>query len=203
MSALGNVPGAGLLVDGDGVVVDADERCEVVFKCDVAAIRGESLGALRDRGLLDEQSLRAWRRAIAAVQRADSPSEAATDRIVVTPSDGDIGSSYDLRVTPVVGGGVRCSLRSTGVQHRHEEAITALHGATVDQVSAVEGDPLDAAGAPDAFTGAFCAEFAATGDIETALRTGVAAAALARTVEGAVPAFTRAEIDRVIDGIDD
>jgi 2-dehydro-3-deoxygluconokinase len=80
---------------------------------------------------------------------------------------------------------------------------TALHGSTVDQVAAVEGDTRDPAGAQDAFAGALCAEFAATEDIEAALRMGVAAAALARTVEGAVPAFTRAEIDRVVAGIDD
>lgn len=80
---------------------------------------------------------------------------------------------------------------------------TALNGATVDRVSAVEADTRNPAGAQDAFTGALCAEFAATDDIEVALRTGIAAAALARTIEGAVPAFTRAEIDRVVAEIDD
>jgi 2-dehydro-3-deoxygluconokinase len=79
---------------------------------------------------------------------------------------------------------------------------TALHGTTVYEVDAVETDARDDAGTGDAFAGAFCAELAATDDAETALRVGVATEALARTVEGTVPAVTRAEVDRVAAGLD-
>jgi 2-dehydro-3-deoxygluconokinase len=74
---------------------------------------------------------------------------------------------------------------------------TVLHDATVNELSAPETDARDGTGAPDAFAGAFCAELTATDDVEAALRTGLATEALARTVEGSVPAVTREEIDRV------
>lgn len=80
---------------------------------------------------------------------------------------------------------------------------TALHGETVHEVDAVEAETRDDAGAADAFAGAFCAELAATDDVEAALQVGVATAALARTVEGSVPAVRRHEIDRVVAEIDD
>lgn len=76
---------------------------------------------------------------------------------------------------------------------------TALHDGTVHEVDAVEVDTRDASGAVDAFAGAFCAELAATDDVEVALRTGAATEALARTVEGAAPRVRRDEIDRVLE----
>jgi 2-dehydro-3-deoxygluconokinase len=84
-----------------------------------------------------------------------------------------------------------------------ERGATALHDGTVHTVDAVEAATRDDAGAADAFAGAFCAELAATDDVETALRTGVVTAALARTVEGSVPAVRRDEIDRLLATLDD
>jgi 2-dehydro-3-deoxygluconokinase len=79
---------------------------------------------------------------------------------------------------------------------------TALHGGTVHAVDAVEAATRDDAGAADAFAGAFCAELAASDDVEAALRTGVVTAALARTIEGSVPAVRRDEIDRLLATLD-
>jgi sugar/nucleoside kinase (ribokinase family) len=80
---------------------------------------------------------------------------------------------------------------------------TALHGSTVHEVDAVAAETRDDAGAADAFAGAFCAELTVTDDVEAALRTAVATAALARTVEGSVPAVRREEVDRVVAEMDD
>lgn len=80
---------------------------------------------------------------------------------------------------------------------------TALgwHDSTFFERQLVDAGDADGPGAEDAFAGAFLAALSADGDTDRALRYGTAAHALARTLPGPVPAFTRAELDRVAEDV--
>jgi 2-dehydro-3-deoxygluconokinase len=86
---------------------------------------------------------------------------------------------------------------------RREESAVAWRDSTVHELSAVETDGRDATGAEDAFAGGFLAALADDEALDRALAVGLAADALSRTVRGAVPTVTRAEIDRVAEEIGD
>ena len=76
----------------------------------------------------------------------------------------------------------------------------AWHDATVHEVTLPAVDVVDVSGAVDAFAGAFLVGLA--GDVQTALRGAVAAAALSRTTPGALPSFTRAELEAVAETVE-
>jgi 2-dehydro-3-deoxygluconokinase len=81
---------------------------------------------------------------------------------------------------------------------RREGGAVAWRDSTVHELSAVGTDERDARGARDAFAGGFLAALARGDDLDRALGVGLAVDALTRTVRGAVPTVTRAEIDRVV-----
>lgn len=78
---------------------------------------------------------------------------------------------------------------------RPHDAAT-WHDSTVHEFDLLDVDATDVTGAADAFAGAFLARLA-EGDVQRALRTAVAAEALAKTVPGATASFTAAEVDGV------
>ena len=136
MGELESVPGAGVLVDEDHIVVDANNPCQVVFNTEIEQIRGESLGSLWRKGLLSESVCERWKRAVSAVVDG---ADARTERVTLRPGDGDDGTSYDLRVRPAsTTGAVSCSLRSVGTRRGYDETITALHVSTRELMTADE-----------------------------------------------------------------
>ncbi|MFW5948822.1 MAG: sugar kinase [Halolamina sp.] len=85
----------------------------------------------------------------------------------------------------------------TVVLLREDGGALAVHGEEVYETDAVDGDPIDDAGARDAFIGAFHAERIRGGDTGAALTHGAAAAALASTLEGDSVSVSREEVDRL------
>ncbi|MFB6142959.1 MAG: sugar kinase [Halorientalis sp.] len=76
------------------------------------------------------------------------------------------------------------------------------HDATIHERDALETDPVDVSGQHDAFTGAYVGQRLAGEPVRGALAHGVAAAALARTIEGPVPAVDPSEVERLVDTMD-
>ena len=89
-------------------------------------------------------------------------------------------------------GTVVVTLGSEGVVALEEET---LHVAPTFRVNAV-----DTVGAGDAFAGALCARLAEGADLETAIRFGAAAGALATVTEGAIPSLpSRKDIEWLVE----
>jgi len=91
MGSLDQVPGAGLLLTDDHEIVDANDRSEIVFKTETEEICGQSLESLRDRDVLDEETLTAWQRAVAAATDGDISTEQIRLRqpgVTLTSRDG-------------------------------------------------------------------------------------------------------------------
>lgn len=82
-----------------------------------------------------------------------------------------------------------------------ERTAVAWRDSTVHEYPLLEVDEVDAAGAGDAFAGAFLAGLLDGREVSAALKRAVAASALARTVPGAVPAVTREEVERVAETV--
>jgi 2-dehydro-3-deoxygluconokinase len=80
----------------------------------------------------------------------------------------------------------------------HEGGATAYHDTTVHEVDGIAADAHDRRGATAAFAGAFLTELVEGTPLDDAVRTGLAADALTRTISGAVPTITREEVDRVL-----
>jgi 2-dehydro-3-deoxygluconokinase len=72
----------------------------------------------------------------------------------------------------------------------------AWHDSTVHEFALPAVETVDVTGATDAFAGAFLSGLAGN-DVGTALRGAVAADALAKTTPGALPSFTRSELEGV------
>lgn len=111
------------------------------------------------------------------------------DARVLTGSDGAVpelahalASEWDLSTVAIT---------------RGDRGGVAWDDATVYERAAPETETADAAGAEDAFAGAFLAGRLSGLAVDEMLADAVAAAALARTIRGAVPTITRAEVDRV------
>jgi 2-dehydro-3-deoxygluconokinase len=83
-----------------------------------------------------------------------------------------------------------------------ERGALVYHDATIHERDAVETEAVDVAGQHNAFVGAFLGRRLAGGDVGDALTHGVAAAALARTIHGPVPAITADEVESVAEEID-
>ena len=78
-----------------------------------------------------------------------------------------------------------------------ERTCVAYHDATVHEYPNPAVDVVDTTGRGAAFAGAFLAAHRDGSDPTEALKTAIAARALAATLPGAVPTLTRAEIERV------
>ena len=81
----------------------------------------------------------------------------------------------------------------TVVLTRDDGSALAVHGDEVHETPAVAGETVDAAGAGDAFVGAFHAK-RTEGGVADALGWGAAAAALARTLDGTTAALSASEV---------
>ena len=83
-----------------------------------------------------------------------------------------------------------------------ERTCAVYHDATVHEYPNPSVDAVDTTGREAAFAGAFLAAHRAGGEPTEALKTAIAARALAATLPGSVPTVTRAEVERVADGIE-
>ncbi|MFC6940840.1 PfkB family carbohydrate kinase [Salinirubellus sp. GCM10025818] len=83
-----------------------------------------------------------------------------------------------------------------------ERTCVVYHDATVHEYPNPTVDAVDTTGRAAAFAGAFLAAHRAGSDPTGALKTAVAARALAATIPGSVPTLTRSEIERVAGGIE-
>ena len=82
-----------------------------------------------------------------------------------------------------------------------ESNCVAHHDATVHECDNPEVEVVDTTGREAAFDGAFLAELRAGEAPADALRTAVAARAIAATLPGAVPTVTREEVERVAETV--
>ena len=83
-----------------------------------------------------------------------------------------------------------------------ERTCVVYHDATVHEYPNPDVDAVDRTGREAAFAGAFLAAVREGADPAEALKTAVAARALASTLPGAVPTLVRAEVERVAEGIE-
>lgn len=86
----------------------------------------------------------------------------------------------------------------TVVLTREDGGALAVHGTEVHEREAVAGETVDAAGARDAFVGAFHAKRTDGGGVADALAWGTAAAALARTLSGVTADVSRTAVEGVV-----
>lgn len=135
MPSLDSVPGAGVLLNDEGIIIDWNDRCRVVFGDALAGCGGAHLNVLAEAGVLDDAALSCW---IDAVERASSNrTDTARELTLQTVPDGG-NRQYDLIAAPVKNepGRVVCTLRSVGTSSRYAETLTALHAATRDLMTA-------------------------------------------------------------------
>ncbi len=142
MGTLDSIPGAGLLVDEENVIVDVNNRCGVVFKQGLEQIRDEPLAVLQRRELVGESARRQWEDAVSAV--LGGVTDETTEQIRLRPGGSGEEVLYDLRVSSCDGDTERvcCSLRSVGTARRYDETITALHVSTRELMAADSVDEV-------------------------------------------------------------
>lgn len=134
MRNLDTVPGAGLLITESYEIVDANERCQVVFKTDTERIRGQTLADLRADDVLSREAMRSWQE---TVEDAVEDDGASTGQIELTPFGTDQTHHYRLQAERHdTHGAVYCSLRSSGTDRQYVETITSLHAATRELIQA-------------------------------------------------------------------
>jgi signal transduction histidine kinase len=140
MKSLENVPGAGILVDSEYTVIGGNVRAEIVFRENLAEIRGANLETFRDWGLFDDETLVEWKRDIDRV--LDGETGELSSQITFSPTDDEY--AYNLRILPPETDerAVRCLFRSVGTRQRYEETITSLHVATRELVGAEDTDTV-------------------------------------------------------------
>jgi len=80
---------------------------------------------------------------------------------------------------------------------RGEHGALAIHGSVLHECESVETETVEAAGQHDAFVGAFVRTLLGDGGVDDALATGVAAATVARTLPGPIPAIDPADVETV------
>jgi 2-dehydro-3-deoxygluconokinase len=83
-----------------------------------------------------------------------------------------------------------------------ERTCVLYHDATVHEYPNPQVDVADTTGRGAAFAGAFLAAHRSDADPRAALKTAIAARALAATLSGAVPTVTREEVERVADAVE-
>lgn len=94
---------------------------------------------------------------------------------------------------------------SWGFEHvllTRERTCMVYHDATVHEYPTPEVETVDTTGREAAFAGAFLAAHRSGSEPRDALKTAMAARALAATLPGAVPAVTREEVERVAAAIE-
>jgi len=136
--ALEGTTGAAILVDDEGLVVAANESCEVVFRCDRDVFVDQPLSELVGDGYFEAEVIDRHREVLARLSDGD---EQASFRTTVIPRESDQGYRYSVRVTAVDGDGgdrvgTRWLLRDLGTRHRYEDSVDSLHVATRDLMDA-------------------------------------------------------------------
>jgi 2-dehydro-3-deoxygluconokinase len=86
---------------------------------------------------------------------------------------------------------------------RSEFGAVALADNVVHERDAVETEAVDTAGEHEAFVGGYLSRLLAGEPTERSLTFGVAIAALTRTLAGSMTRVSRAEVEGVVDGMDD
>jgi len=79
---------------------------------------------------------------------------------------------------------------------RREQTAAVWHDSTVHEYALRAVETVDVTGAADAFAGTFLVELDG-GDVQTALRHAIAADAVVKTMPGALPVFTPADVESV------
>lgn len=82
---------------------------------------------------------------------------------------------------------------------RNEYGALAYHDGVINDRDAFQTETVDETGQHDAFIGAFLATLLDGGDADEALSTAVAAAALTRTIPGALTTINPEEVKRLVD----
>lgn len=134
MPSLDSVPGAGMLVNDDGIIIDWNDRCRAIFGDGLEGNGGGHLETLHEDGLVSEPSLERW---LDTLKRAThQQSEAACQLTLHTGADGQ--QEYELVAEPIKNdlGRVVCTLRSVGTSQQYAETLTTLHAATRDLMTA-------------------------------------------------------------------
>lgn len=134
MSSLDSVPGAGMLVNDDGIIIDWNGRCRAIFGDNLEGAGGGHLKTLCEDGLIGESSLKRW---LDILKRASKQrTEAACQLTLHTGVGGE--QEYELVAEPIKNdpGRVVCTLRSVGTSQQYAETLTALHAATRDLMTA-------------------------------------------------------------------
>lgn len=167
-----------------GASPDAAATAAKFLKTATDADATTALGLLETRGWDDDEAIR---ETLEGLFPAVDILVASADAVAtVFDRSGDPGSvmhalaaDYDLQTVTVT----------------HEHGAAAWHDSTVHEFSKPDVDVVDVTGAADAFAGAFLARL--SGDVQNALRSAVAASALAKTTPGVLPVFTAGELERV------
>ncbi|RJT02578.1 sugar kinase [Halococcus sp. IIIV-5B] len=136
----------------------------------------------------------------ASARDALSPLLAATDVFLTTEAG---AAAFVDRATPT---GTAHALAAghgfeTVVLVRADRGAVVWHDNRVDDHDAPATDAIDDRGAFDALCGGFLARRLAGESPDRALAAGVACGALARTIEGAVPAIDPATVERCVDSM--
>jgi 2-dehydro-3-deoxygluconokinase len=91
------------------------------------------------------------------------------------------------------------TLDSTGIIYRRNLAAMAFHGGHIYKANKYKVQVVDRIGAGDAFAGAFLYTYISSrGDVEKALKYGVAASALKHSVPGDINWCTKEEVEKLI-----
>lgn len=164
----------------------------------VAAATARLLKAATDAGALTAFGLRYDPGQWSPGEARDTLTELFPAVDVFVADEADVAAVLDRDGGPAeVAHGLAAEWGFETVALLREHTAVAWHDSTVHEYPVVEGEVVDGSGDADAFAGAFLARLLEGADHAEALRSAMAAAALARTVPGAVPAVTRAEVERV------
>jgi ribokinase len=123
---------------------------------------------------------------------------------IVKPNETEAEVLTGIAVTDRRSGERACAwFRDRGVETvvitRAGRGVLVSHGGTVQELPALPVVPVDTTAAGDAFAGALAASLAGGATLDTAVRRGLAAGALATTVRGASPSLpTAAQVDKLL-----
>jgi len=142
-------------------------------------------------------------------ERLWAPSEAHETLTALFPvvdvfiaSEADVATVLDREGTPAeVAHGLANEWEFETVALHREHGATVWQDATAYDFTWPDVDVVDPTGADDAFAGAFVSQLLGDASISAALRTGMAAAALARTIPGPVATVSREEVGRVAETV--
>lgn len=135
-------------------------------------------------------------------REALAPLLSATDVLLTTEAG---AAAFVDRATPTETAHALAAANDfeTVVLVRKDFEAVVWHDNRVDEHDAPDTDAIDDRGTFDALCGGFLARRLAGESPNRALAAGVACAALARTVEGAIPVVDPAAVDRCVDAMDE